>query len=212
MVSETTSVWVLPVIPLIVLSATGGLMSQALIPHSKTLASLTTCFALTSLCIGMGFTLMVITLYLTRLILRGPPLSHVIMASFIITSPLGTGGYSLLLNGQSLAQVLPQNLGPPFPTVVLVGQIIYTVCFMGTWILWSMAFGWIILSILSVMVVWKTKRTPFTLAYWGLVFPNGVFAICSVRLGLVLDSPFFHYFGAIWSSELKQSNQIEYQF
>lgn len=201
MVPETMSVWVLPVIPLIFLSATGGLMSQALVPHSTTLAILTTGFALTSFCMGMGLTLLIVTLYLNRLILRGPPLPHIVLANFIIASPLGTGGYSLLLNGQLLAQIFPRALGPLFPTAILAGQIMYTVCFVGAWILWSAALEWVVISILSVVVVLQKGKIPFTLAYWGLVFPNGVFAICSVRLGMALNSPFFHYFGAIWSSE-----------
>lgn len=143
---------------------------------------------------------MMINLYLTRLILRGPPMPHVILASFIITSPLGQGGYSLLLNGEALSKVFPHT-SATFPSMAVAGDILYVGCFMGAWILWCMGFAWIIISLSSIYVTARTSRIPFTLSYWGLVFPNGVFALCSVRLGVVLNSRFYHYFGAIWSSE-----------
>ncbi|KAF4620542.1 hypothetical protein D9613_000668 [Agrocybe pediades] len=201
MISQTTAVWVLPIIPLIVLSATGGSLAQALIQQSTTLTLLTSAFSLVSFCVGMSITLMMLTLYLIRLILRGPPLPHVILASFIVMSPLGQGGSSLLVNGEALYRVLPLRAEGTFLLSEFAGQALYIGCFIGAWVLWSMGLTWIIISLSSILIVFRTTRIPFSLSCWGLVFPNGVFALCSVRLGIALDSPFFNYFGAIWSSE-----------
>ncbi|TFK44680.1 voltage-dependent anion channel [Crucibulum laeve] len=199
-IAETTSVWVLPIIPLIVLSSTGGNLSRALFQHSRTLAVITVGFSLNAFVVGMSITLMVITLFLTRLIMYGPPKAPISPAGFIITSPLGQGGVSLLVNGGNLAQIFPTRDGDAFPGSILSGEMLYAVCLSGAWILWSMGIAWVIISVAEIYITSRTAKIPFTLAYWGLVFPIGVFALCSVRLGVALESRFFHYFGAIWSS------------
>jgi len=144
---------------------------------------------------------MIIALYLTRLILRGPPRPHVVLASFVVMSPLGQGGYSLLINGEVLYEVIPRHVGEGFLLSNFAGQTLYVGCFVGAWILWCMGLTWILISISSIFIVYRTEKIPFTLSYWGTVFPNGVFALCSIRLGTALHSPFFNYFGAIWSSK-----------
>ncbi|KAH7923732.1 hypothetical protein BV22DRAFT_1014841 [Leucogyrophana mollusca] len=138
--SKMAAVWLLPVVTLIVASSTGGLLSAELKSHSTTIALLTTGFSLTMVIIGLTLALMMITVYLARLILHGPPDADLILSAFVVLGPLGQGGFSLL-----------------------EGNI------------------------------------PFSLAYWGLVFPNGVYALLSVQLGAVLNSGFFRVFGAIWS-------------
>lgn len=75
----------------------------------------------------------------------------------------------------------------------------------GACIFWCMGLSWIVISLSSIYAVQHSIKAPFALSYWGLVFPNGVFALCSVQLGVVLNSRFFHYFGAIWSSEYSNS-------
>ncbi|EFI28121.1 C4-dicarboxylate transporter/malic acid transporter [Coprinopsis cinerea okayama7 len=202
MIKETTSLWVLPIIPLIVASATGGNMSQALLDRSSlTLATITTGFSLVSFGIGMSLTLMIITLFLTRLILHGPPKPQIVISGFIITSPLGTGGYALLLNGRTLSAVFPGTyLNGMFPRIELAGQIVFAVCFCASFLLWSMGTCWILISIFTIIVVVRSDgEIPFTLTYWGSVFPNGVYALCTVQLGEVMGSPFFNYLGVIWS-------------
>jgi len=200
LIEETTSLWVLPIIALIVASATGGNMSQALLHYSTTLATLTVAFSLVALIIGMSLTLMIITLYLTRLLLRGPPSPQVAVAAFIVASPLGTAGSSLLVNGRTLSLIFPGYLAnSTFPRIELAGQILYALCVCGSFTCWSMAFSWLIISTFTVIVVRLRDNIPFRLSFWGAVFPNGVFALCSVELGEVFHSPFFNYFGVVWT-------------
>ena len=77
--------------------------------------------------------------------------------------------------------------------------MIYAGCFIGGYILWSMGFAWIFISIISIWHVHRDNKLPFSMAYWGLIFPNGTFALLSVQLSKVLDSGFFRAFGAAWS-------------
>ncbi|RDB16951.1 Sulfite efflux pump SSU1 [Hypsizygus marmoreus] len=197
--AKMASVWVLPMVTLIVASSTGGLMGEALIPHSVNHALISTAASFTALIIGLSLAVMIITVYLTRLVLHGPPDVGLILSAFIALGPLGQGGFSFLINGQNLAVLLPLHLGEVFPHAALTGQMLFSASFCAAWILWSMGVAWVTIAIISVYAVARKEVIPFSLAYWGLIFPNGVFALLSVQLGAVLESPFFYYFGAIWS-------------
>ncbi|KAG0704523.1 voltage-dependent anion channel-domain-containing protein [Suillus ampliporus] len=151
-----TALWLLPVITLIVASSTGGLLSTALKAQSMKFAILTALFSLTMVTIGLSLALMIISIYLARLITSGPPEKPLVLSAFVALGPLGQGGYSLLINGQNLSEILP-------------------------------------------LVLKKEGSIPFSIAYQGLIFPNAVFALLSVQLGNVLNSSFFHGFGAVWT-------------
>jgi tellurite resistance protein TehA-like permease len=199
--TKMASLWILPMVTLIVASSTGGLLGDALCSHSVHLAIVTTAVSFTALIMGLSLALMIITVYLTRLVLHGPPDVGLILSAFIVLGPLGQGGFSLLINGQNLFELLPLHLGTKFPFAAATGQMLYAACFCGAWILWSMGIAWVVIALCSIYAVLKKERIPFALSYWGIIFPNGVFALLSVQLGEVLESPFFHYFGATWSSK-----------
>ncbi|KAF8070178.1 voltage-dependent anion channel [Lyophyllum atratum] len=197
--SKMASVWVLPMVTLIVASSTGGLLSKALLNHSIYHALVTTGVSFTALIMGLSLALMILTVYLTRLVLHGPPDTSLILSAFITLGPLGQGGFSFLVNGQNLSVLLPLHLGDTFPSAALTGQLLYSACFCAAWTLWSMGIAWAMISLISVYAVVRKQTIPFALAYWGIIFPTGVFGLLSVELGVVLNSPFFKYFGAIWS-------------
>lgn len=194
-------------------------MAKALHPHSVTLALLTTTFSFVMVLIGLSLALMIITVYLLRLITYGTPDTTLILSAFIVlgkrrsfyrmtpvtdtlsSGPLGQGGYSLLVNGENIAELLPLHFGSQFPFAEQAGQMIFAVCFVGSFILWSMGIAWIILAVLSIFSVVRKGKISFSMAYWGMVFPHGTFAILSVQLAKVLDSPFYRVFGALWCCE-----------
>ncbi len=197
-----TAVWLLPVVTLIVASSSGGLLSHALMPHSTTIALVTSGFSFTMVIIGLGFALMMITVYLLRLITNGPPDPALILSAFITLGPLGQGGFSLLVNGQDLSEILPLHMGEEFPTIALAGQMIFAGCFLGAFVLFSLGVAWILLAVISIAHVRSSARIPFSMAYWGLIFPNGVFALLCVELAKVLDSPVFRVIAATWCGML----------
>lgn len=196
--SKMTAVWLLPVVTLVVASSTGGLMAKALLPHSVQLALITTTFSLVMVIIGLSFALMFITVYALRLVTNGTPDTTLILSVFIILGPLGQGGYSLLLNGENMAELLHPHSGGNFPFIGDSGQMIFAACFAGAFILWSMGIAWIAVAVLSIFSVVRRGKVPFSMAYWGMVFPHGTFASLSVKLALVLDSPFYRVFGSLW--------------
>ncbi|KAI0696721.1 voltage-dependent anion channel [Cytidiella melzeri] len=197
--AKMNATWLLPFVPLIVASSTGGLLSNVIKEHSHTLALVTVGFSFTMVIMGLSFALMFITIYCTRLITAGPPDAGLILSAFVVLGPLGQGGFSLLVNGQDLSLLLPLHIGTDFPQSALAGQMIFAGCFIGGYVLWSMGFAWIMIALISIWHVGRTNKLPFSLAYWGLIFPNGTFALLSVQLSKVLDSGFFRAFGAAWS-------------
>ncbi|KAJ7284614.1 voltage-dependent anion channel [Mycena rebaudengoi] len=187
---QMSALWLLPVVPLIVASSTGGLLAAALQLHPA-YSSITTAVSLTMLIMGLSTALMIITVYLMRLVIHGPPNPNLVLSSFIILGPLGQGGYSMLANSRNLVDL---RLSAP-----LSAEAIQSVCFCAAWILWSMGLAWLILALCSVYSVLRKQRVPFSVGYWGTIFPNGVFALLTVELGSVLGSPVLNYLGAIFS-------------
>ena len=104
-----------------------------------------------------------------------------------------------------MAELLPLHSGANFPFIENSGQMIFAVCFAGSFILWAMGIAWIIVAVLSIFSVVRKGKVPFSMAYWGMVFPHGTFASLSVKLALVLDSPFYRVFGSLWCCTCLQS-------
>jgi tellurite resistance protein TehA-like permease len=190
-------VWLLPINPLVVSSSTGALLAQALKVDSTAVALFTTSVSLTMVFIGLSLSLMVVVTYFMRLMLHGPPNPMLILSGFICLGPLGQGGFSLLINGQTISELLSVHDA----SVNLTGQIIHVVCVCAAVVLWSMGVGWFIVSISATVGLLRRHKIPFAITHWGLVYPHGVFALLSVQLGKVLDSLFFRSFGAIGSGE-----------
>jgi hypothetical protein len=86
--------------------------------------------------------------------------------------------------------------------------MIFAVCFAGSFILWAMGIAWIIVAVLSIFSVVRKGKVPFSMAYWGMVFPHGTFASLSVKLALVLDSPFYRVFGSLWCCTCTQFTRL----
>lgn len=170
--STLTAIWLLPVVPVIVASTTGQLLTSALAVHSISHAHLTMGVSLLMVVIGLSLSFMILTLYLRRLIIEGLPDVNAIISCFLPLGPCGQGGYSLLIAGLNAQNLLPNGqgyiLGDP-----LVGRAISFICFAGAWILWAMAVWWLGCALCAIVHnLARGERMPFTLGFWGLVFPN----------------------------------------
>ncbi|KAF7375190.1 Sulfite efflux pump SSU1 [Mycena sanguinolenta] len=191
---QITTLWLLPVVTLIVASSTGGLLASALMHHHPTYATLTTAVSFMLLLIGLSLAGMIVTVYLMRLVLYGLDTS-LILSTFIILGPLGQGGFSFLVNGQNAARIaLPAALSP---------AAIETATFCCAYALWSMALMWLSIGLCSVGSVLRRQSIPFSVAHWGTIFPNALVALLTVELGVVLESRTLDYLGAILSGELR---------
>ena len=198
-VAHVMASWIVPVVALVTMSTCGGLMAQSLAVHSRMQALVTSVFSLTMGIIGLSITTMISWSFLLRLFLHGAPDATTVFATLTTLTPLGQGGFALLVNGKVLAKLVPSQLDINlFPQRDLVGQTILAICICFAYILWCTGLAWITMSLF--VIARRARRLPrFCITYWSIVFPNGVFALCSLALGDALNSRFFRGFGAAWS-------------
>lgn len=168
-----TAVWLLPVVTLIVISSSGGVVANALATHSPHYALITLTVSLVLVSIGVGLAWMILTMYLLRLIVYGVPQNAEVLSVFMPLGPMGQGGYSILLLGQGFREVLPLTYGSSH---VLhqgnVADIVAVLSLAAALVLWSLATMWMIYAVLAVIEVLQKTRFPFTQTFWGLIFPN----------------------------------------
>lgn len=168
-----TAVWLLPVVTLIVISSTGGVVAASLVQHSPHHALITLMASLVLVSMGVGLAMMILTMYLLRLIVYGVPPNAGVLSVFMPLGPMGQGGYSILLLGQGFSEVLPLNYGSSH---VLhqqnVADIVSVLSLAAALVLWSLATMWMLYAMLAVIEVLQKTRFPFTQTFWGLIFPN----------------------------------------
>jgi tellurite resistance protein TehA-like permease len=170
---KMTSVWLLPVVTLIVASSVGGELAQALHPHSVTCALTTIAFTIFILSIGLALALMILTIYFTRLVLHGFPQGLSIVSSFIPLGPCGQAGFSVLVIGQFMKESLPvPGSGSPFLGSAQVGEVVFVICVCIRFILWAFATMWLVYALLGIQHILRRTRISFELAFWGMIFPN----------------------------------------
>jgi tellurite resistance protein TehA-like permease len=196
--------WMVPVITLITMSASGGLFTRSLLPHSRELALVSASVSLIMLAIGLSFTMMLTTSFLLRLYLHGPLDATIVLSTFTTLTPLGQGGFSMLMNGQDIANLFAAN---DVSTIMVAGtgmgsqlggEIVFSLCICGAYVLWSMGLAWVAVACFSICR--RARTLPrFAISHWCVVVPNGVYASLSLQLGTVLDSAFFTGFGATWA-------------
>ncbi|KAI0051902.1 C4-dicarboxylate transporter/malic acid transport protein, partial [Auriscalpium vulgare] len=195
-----TSIWLLPVVTLIVASSSGGTLALALHPLSETHALVTITASIFLVAIGLTLAFMILTLYLLRLIVHGPPPGASVVSSFVPLGPMGQAGFSVLLIGQALRGFLPvQGSTSLFLGDARVGEIVYVACVCIAFVLWALATMWLAFALLGIQNVVRRTRFPFRIPFWGMIFPNGVYANLTISLYRTFDVRFFRIFGAIYA-------------
>lgn len=111
------------------------------------------------------------------------------------------GGISLISNARTLLVIFPRHVGGTFSGIDLAGEMIYTICLCGAFVFWSLGLAWIAISVFTIISVKRQEDIPFSLSAWGAVFPVGVFARCTVELGVEFNNPFYNYFGIVWTGK-----------
>ncbi|KAL5604817.1 hypothetical protein BROUX41_001845 [Berkeleyomyces rouxiae] len=182
----------LPIVPTVVVSSTGALVSSILPSASHSQLTIITSYVLWGL--GISFSMVITALYFHRLTVHSLPSRELIVSVFLPVGPLGQGGFGIQRLGREALRVFPQTgllrqvLDDGVADGALIaGRFFYlTGLFLGL-IMWG--FGLLILSnaLLSIVL---TKKFPFNMGWWGFTFPIGVLATCTGQLAKSLDSTF----------------------
>ena len=168
-----TPAWLLPILPLILGSATGGGLAQAFFdePSHALLTAVVSAFMAS---IGVSLALMVLAIYIFRLIVYGYPRGATVASTFIPMGPLSQGGYGILLIGRSMEALLPLN-GSHEDNILdsrATGQVFYIVTACIAFILWALASVFLLFALLGSQSILRQTHVSFTLPIWSIVFPN----------------------------------------
>ncbi|KAH7108146.1 C4-dicarboxylate transporter/malic acid transport protein [Auriculariales sp. MPI-PUGE-AT-0066] len=196
---QATAAWLLPVVAPIVTSTAGHVVASALSQHSPNHALVMSSVALVLVCLGLALVFMILPIYLHRLILHGLPGSGLIISSFLPIGPAGQAGYSLILVADLLPTLL-RGSNSPFLNSDAAISALRILLLAGAFILWTIGTMWLLFACAAMIEIVARNRISFALPWWGLVFPNGVYALLTLKLGEALGgSAFFVRFGAGWA-------------
>ncbi|MEH3021278.1 MAG: TDT family transporter [Pseudomonas oryzihabitans] len=186
-IDQMTAVWLLPVVAAEVAAASGGL----LLPHlaaGEHFRVLIASYVLWAYSVPVALSLLVILLL--RLALHRLPPASMAASSWLALGPIGTGALGLLVLGADAPAVFSAH------GLAGSGEIAQGLGLLGAVLLWGLGLWWLVLA---VLVTHRHVREgmPFNLGWWGFIFPLGVYALTTLRLGEALAAPFFTGLGAV---------------
>ncbi|KAI5120292.1 hypothetical protein M0805_005798 [Coniferiporia weirii] len=199
--SVMTMVWLLPIVTLIVSSAAGCVVAQAMIPFDVPRVCLTVAVCMALVTIGITLAIAVFTIYLQRLIVHGLPEGITIFSAFLPLGPLGQSGYTFLLLGEISRDLFPlagESVSNIFMNE-MTPHVLYAAAWVVSFALWSFATCWLLLALLALGDVLMKNSLPFKVTFWGMIFPNGVYANLTIQLGDTIDSRILRVWGAIYA-------------
>lgn len=176
----------LPIVAITVVSSSGHAIELDL-PHvHQTVLTMIVSFMLWCLSISMAF--MVMTIYMSRLIIHKIPPTNLIMTSFLPVGFLGQSSYSIYLFGNNLNKFVPEEL--------LYGKI--SLCMSGFVSVFLLSFGYFMCFIAVTSVLSKIRpfaKNPNPLhtnrfgllklekSFWSMTFPMGTMSLSNTEIG-----------------------------
>lgn len=194
--------WLLPVVTLIVVSSAGGVIAPVITAYSPSGALITVTFCVCMVSVALPVVMMMLTIYLLRCMVYGYPQGSLILSSIFPLGPFGQSAYAILLIGSALRSIIPESFGDAqglFQSAT-TPIIVQTFCVMIALALWAFETMWLVFALLAMRhAVNNEGRFSFQLSFWGLIFPNGVYANITIILGSTFSSNFFRVFGAAYA-------------
>ncbi|CCF47322.1 sulfite transporter Ssu2 [Colletotrichum higginsianum] len=183
-----TAASLLPIVPVVVASSTGGIVAEALVNPGHAFITLIASYILWG--IGICFSGMVLALYFHRLTIHSLPPKEAIVSVFLPIGPLGQGGFGIQQLGKVSLKLLPQTtvFKTAAPGATHGGEILYFLGIFLALIMWGFALVWLSFALISIGTM---QKFPFNMGWWGFTFPLGVLATCTGMLAQELDSAFF---------------------
>lgn len=182
-----TAAWLLPLVPTVVVAASGGLLATVLSPDTAMIV-LVVSYMLWG--VGMGLSFMVMALYFHRLAIYNLPTAEVIVTAFLPLGPLGQGAFGLVQ--------LAKAGQPVFSAMDFAGSkdassIILTVSVLVATMMWGLGFWWLLHGVISVLLRFFNGGLKFNMGFWGFIFPLGVYTAATGALAETLPSVFLSW-------------------
>jgi hypothetical protein len=106
------------------------------------------------------------------------------------------GGYTILY----LGKVSRENFVRTHVLSDAAGEVVYVLGFFVALIMWGFGLVWLAFALATI---YNSKPFPFNMGWWGFTFPLGVYAVCTISIGVEMPSQFFKIFGIVSCSFLK---------
>ncbi len=177
-----TAVWLLPVVPCVVASASGGLVATILAPQAA-IGVILVSYMLWG--VGMGLALVVLTLYFHRLAVHNLPTAEVIVSAFLPLGPLGQGAYAIMQLGKVGKQVFP---AVQFAGEQIAGTDVFVMSVVIGCVMEGFGFWWLVHGISCVTIRFLSNGLTFNMGFWGFIFPLGVFTSATIALAEAIPS------------------------
>ncbi|KAF5667854.1 malic acid transporter [Fusarium heterosporum] len=179
-----TAALLLPIVPTIVASGTGGIVAEALPnPHH---AFTTIIVSYVSWGIGSSFTACVLALYFHRLTIHSIPSKEAVVSSLLPVGPMGQGAFAIQQLGKVALHVIPRTNA--FGEVgARAGEVLHVMGVFVGLVMYGFGLIWLSFALISII----TTRPRFNMGYWGFTFPLGTLATSANNLAGTLDSNFF---------------------
>ncbi|EER30536.1 hypothetical protein CTRG_05935 [Candida tropicalis MYA-3404] len=176
----------LPIVSITVVSSSGHIIELELHSLNETVITMVISFMLW--CLSISLALMIITIYLSRLIIHKIPNTQIIMTGFLPVGFLGQSSYSVYLFGCNLNQLIPEEL--------LYGKILLCIC--GFFSTFLVSLGYFMLFVAVISIFSKIKpfaKTPhpehtnkygllkLNKGFWGMTFPLGTMSLSNTIIG-----------------------------
>lgn len=174
-----TAVWLLPVVAAAVAATTGGALAPQL-EGQAAFVTLIVSYALWACSIPIAFGILVILIL--RMALHKLPPASMAASSWLTLGPLGTGALGLLVLGQAAPAILDAR------GLADAGAVAHGIGLVGALMLWGFGLWWLLLASLITACYFRAD-VPFNLGWWGYIFPLGVYALATLRIGAALDLP-----------------------
>ncbi len=62
-------------------------------------------------------------------------------------------------------------------------------CLLGALLLWAYGLWWLVMAV-AITARYRCQGVPFNLGWWGYIFPLGVDAVATLKLGQIVDAAF----------------------
>ena len=167
------TMWLLPVVTLVVSSSSAGVLANALQEYSIMNALVTLTTGVFIVTVGFTLSFIIFTIYFQRLFVYGLPEGAAALTVFLPLGPSGQAGFSIILIGQNFNKLLPlMTPSSVFLRWPYAGQAINVLCTCIAFLLWTLASMFLFFGLLSIITTVQRTHIPFTPSFWGLIFPN----------------------------------------
>ncbi|CAK0748009.1 hypothetical protein CVIRNUC_001807 [Coccomyxa viridis] len=187
-----TAVWLLPIVPCVVASASGGVVATILTP-SWAIGVILVSYMLWG--VGMGLALILLTLYFHRLAVHNLPTAEVIVSAFLPLGPLGQGAYAIMQLAKVGKEVFPAT---DFAGERIAASDVFVVSVVIALMMWGLGLWWLVHGISCVTIRFLSHGMHFNMGFWGFIFPLGVFTAATMALAEDIPSVILSWLAVVF--------------